>query len=59
MSTLGNEWRGSWRSVFVQRMLQDVTEHDREIDLALRDAVAGKVGQERFDLWFGEALRCA
>ncbi len=37
-------------------MLQDVTEHDREIDLALRAAVAGKVGQERFDLWFGESV---
>ena len=49
-------WRGFWRSVFVQRMLQDVTEHDREIDLALRDAVAGKVGQERFDLWFGDSV---
>jgi len=40
--------------MFVQRMHQDVTEHDREIDSALRAAVAGEVGEERFDLWFGE-----
>ncbi len=38
-------------------MRQDVTEHDRDIDSALRQAVAGKVGQERFDLWFGESVR--
>lgn len=37
-------------------MRQDVTDHGREIDLALRRALAGKVGQERFDLWFGEGV---
>ncbi len=50
-----------WRLVFEQRMRQDVTEQDREIDSALREAVAAEVGQERFDLWFGDsvALRLA
>lgn len=38
-------------------MHQEVTEHDREIDSALRAAVAGEVGEERFDLWFGEQVR--
>ena len=37
-------------------MRQEVTEHDREIDSALRTALAGEVGEERFDLWFGEQV---
>jgi chromosomal replication initiator protein len=45
---------GVWRRVFVQRMRQDVTERDREIDSALQGAVAGEVGEERYDLWFGD-----
>ena len=61
----GNSWAGwltdsgyrIWRLRDVQGMRQDVTEHDRDIDSALREAVAGKVGQERFDLWFGESVR--
>jgi chromosomal replication initiator protein len=36
---------------------KEVTKDDREIVSALRSALAGKVGQERFDLWFGAAAR--
>lgn len=46
----------NWRLVFEQRMLQDVTEHGKDIDSAFRYALAGEVGQERFDLWFGEGV---
>ena len=38
-------------------MRQEVTENDRDIDSALRRAVAGKVGRERFDLWFGDSVQ--
>jgi chromosomal replication initiator protein len=34
-----------------------VTNDDREIDSALREAVAGEVGRERFDLWFGDGVK--
>lgn len=34
-----------------------MTKDDRDIDSALRAAVAGEVGQERFDLWFGDSVR--
>jgi chromosomal replication initiator protein len=34
-----------------------VTKDDMEIVSALRAALAGKVGQERFDLWFGAGTR--
>jgi len=34
-----------------------VTTDDKEIVSALRGALAGKVGQDRFDLWFGAATR--
>jgi chromosomal replication initiator protein len=34
-----------------------VTKDDREIVSAVRLALADKVGQERFDLWFGAAVR--
>ncbi len=33
-----------------------MTKQDREIDSALRKAVAAEVGQERFDLWFGDSV---
>ncbi|MGM0487358.1 MAG: DnaA ATPase domain-containing protein [Planctomycetota bacterium] len=33
-----------------------MTEHDKDIDSAVRNALAGEVGQERFDLWFGEGV---
>ena len=42
--------------MFVQRMRQDVTQRDMEIDAALREALTGEVGQERFELWFGEGV---
>jgi chromosomal replication initiator protein len=38
-------------------MLSEVTKDDREIVSDLRNALAGKVGQDRFDLWFGAATR--
>jgi chromosomal replication initiator protein len=34
-----------------------VTKDDTEIVSALRNALAGKVGQQRFDLWFGTGTR--
>jgi chromosomal replication initiator protein len=34
-----------------------VTYDDTDIDSAVRDAVAGKVGRERFELWFGDGVR--
>jgi chromosomal replication initiator protein len=34
-----------------------VTKDDKEIVSALRAAIAGKVGQKRYDLWFGMATR--
>jgi chromosomal replication initiator protein len=37
-------------------MRQDVKKDDREIDLALRQAVVAEVGSERFDLWFGASV---
>ncbi len=35
----------------------EVTKDDKEIVSALRSSLAGKVGQDRFDLWFGAATR--
>lgn len=37
--------------------MQEVTKDDREIVQAVRFALASKVGQERFDLWFGPSVR--
>jgi chromosomal replication initiator protein len=37
-------------------MRQEVKKDDREIDLALRQAVVEEVGSERFDLWFGASV---
>ncbi len=37
-------------------MLQDVANDDRDIVSALRSALADEVGQERFDLWFGDCV---
>ncbi|MEN6451302.1 MAG: DnaA/Hda family protein [Thermoguttaceae bacterium] len=34
-----------------------MTKDDREIVPALRSSLAGKVGQDRFDLWFGASTR--
>jgi chromosomal replication initiator protein len=34
-----------------------VTNDDRDIDSAVREAVAGEVGRERFDLWFGDSVK--
>ncbi|NLX54837.1 MAG: ATP-binding protein [Planctomycetaceae bacterium] len=34
-----------------------MTNDDRDIDSALREAVAGEVGRERFDLWFGDSVQ--
>jgi hypothetical protein len=34
-----------------------VTKDDKEIVSALRASLAGKVGQERFELWFGDCTR--
>ncbi len=39
-----------------RRMLQDVANGDKDIVTALRSALAGEVGQERFDLWFGDRV---
>jgi chromosomal replication initiator protein len=33
-----------------------VTKDGKDIDSALREAVAGEVGRERFDLWFGDGV---
>ena len=33
-----------------------MTKDDKDIDSALREAVAGEVGRERFDLWFGDGV---
>lgn len=50
----GNHWLDCcW---FARRMLQDVANDDRDIVSALRSAVADEVGQERFDLWFGDRV---
>lgn len=38
-------------------MPQDVTKDDREIVSAVREALAGRVGKERFELWFGRGVR--
>jgi chromosomal replication initiator protein len=38
-------------------MRQDVKKDDREIDMALRQAVSEEVGSERFDLWFGASVQ--
>jgi chromosomal replication initiator protein len=35
----------------------EVTKDDKEIVSALRAAIAGKVGQKRYDLWFGAGTR--
>ncbi len=37
-------------------MREDVTKSGRDIDPALQKAVLAEVGQERFDLWFGEGV---
>ena len=37
--------------------MQEVTKDDREIVQAMRTALAGRVGQERFNLWFGPSVR--
>ena len=34
-----------------------MTNDDKDIDSALREAVAGEVGRERFDLWFGDSVK--
>ena len=34
-----------------------MTNDDRDIDSAVREAVAGEVGRERFDLWFGDSVK--
>jgi len=34
-----------------------VTKDDREIVSAVRDALVGRVGRERFELWFGAGTR--
>lgn len=39
--------------------MQEVTKDDREIVRAVRSALASRVGQERFDLWFGPSVRLA
>ena len=38
-------------------MPQEVTKDDREIVSAVRAALAGRVGQDRFELWFGRGVR--
>jgi chromosomal replication initiator protein len=38
-------------------MPQDVTRDDTEIVSAVREALAGRVGRERFELWFGRGVR--
>ena len=38
-------------------MVQDVTADDMEIVSALRAALVDRVGQQRFDLWFGASTR--
>jgi chromosomal replication initiator protein len=37
--------------------VSEVTRDDKEIVSAVRTALAGKVGQQRFDLWFGAGTR--
>lgn len=34
-----------------------MTNDDTDIDSAVREAVAGEVGRERFDLWFGDSVQ--
>ncbi len=34
-----------------------MTNDDTDIDSAVREAVAGEVGRERFELWFGDGVR--
>ncbi len=34
-----------------------MTNDDRDIDSAVRNAVADEVGQERYDLWFGDGVK--
>ena len=36
---------------------KDVTKDDREIVSAVHRALVGKVGQERFEVWFGRGVR--
>jgi chromosomal replication initiator protein len=38
-------------------MPQEVTRDDKEIVSAVREALAGRVGKERFELWFGRGVR--
>jgi chromosomal replication initiator protein len=38
-------------------MSQEVTRDDMEIVSAVREALAGRVGRERFELWFGRGVR--
>jgi chromosomal replication initiator protein len=38
-------------------MPQEVMRDDREIVSAVREALAGRVGRERFELWFGRGTR--
>jgi chromosomal replication initiator protein len=38
-------------------MIQDVTRDDTEIVKALRDAIAARVGAQRYDLWLGRGTR--
>ncbi len=48
---------GLRRSRCAQRMRQDVNRYDKDIESALRRAVADEVGSERFDLWFGAGVQ--
>jgi chromosomal replication initiator protein len=36
---------------------KEVTTHDRDVVSALRAALADRLGQKRFDLWFGQSTR--
>src|SRR4029078_4642653 len=48
---------GSARGVRARGGLQEVTKDDMEIVSAMHRALAGKVGQERFAVWFGRGVR--
>src|SRR5947209_871609 len=48
---------GNRRSACAREAGKDVTKDDREIVSAVHRALADKVGQERFAVWFGRGVR--
>lgn len=48
---------GLWRFRCAQRKRENVTKDDKEIAPALHQALAERVGKERFELWFADGTR--